>query len=231
VVFAFYFLNLLTAVLMGGVPPDMSKAVAALASVYGLAFIALVAGYFWARWYSVGVGLFGILVATVAMWKEGVDTVPLFLGGTHLLATLSLWGDAMSGPYDGQKAWREKFHMDDHAVQRLGRSVIRAGMSLPLILLYAFAPKQPASMLASLVALALAGLGVRAIVRLKTWGVMALAAAGTMLIALSTTDGSVRIASHGIDIGYAPVAAGLLLLAAAAPFAAPIARFFGKRSA
>jgi hypothetical protein len=137
----------------------------------------------------------------------------------------------MSLPYDGQKAWREKFHMDDNAVQRLGRSVIRAGMSLPLILLYAFAPKQPSSMLASLVALALAGLGIRAIVRLKTYGVMALAAAGTMLIALSATDGDVRIATGGFDVGYAPVVAGLLLLAAAAPFAAPIVRYFRRRAA
>ena len=56
-------------------------------------------------------------------------------------ATLFLWGHGMSVPYDGQSAWREKFHMDESAVQRLGRAVIRAGVSLPFILLYAFVPR------------------------------------------------------------------------------------------
>ena len=75
------------------------------------------------------------------MWQIGAEPVLLFVGGTHLAATLMLWGEAMSEPYDGQTAWREKLHMDEGAVQRLGRSVIRAGVSLPFVLLYALAPK------------------------------------------------------------------------------------------
>ena len=75
------------------------------------------------------------------MWQIGAEPVLLFIGGTHLAATVMLWGSAMAQPYDGQTAWREKFHMDDNAVQRLGRSVIRAGVSLPFVLLYALAPK------------------------------------------------------------------------------------------
>ena len=85
------------------------------------------------------------------IWQIGAEPVLLFIGGTHLAATLMLWGGAMSEPYDGQTAWREKFHMDENAVQRLGRSVIRAGVSLPFVLLYAFAPKPDgASMAVSL---------------------------------------------------------------------------------
>ena len=34
--------------------------------------------------------------------------------------------------------------MDENAVQRLGSSVIRAGVSLPFVLLYALAPKPDA---------------------------------------------------------------------------------------
>ena len=63
---------------------------------------------------------------------------------------LALWGNAMAGPFEGQAQWREKFHMDDNAVQRLGRSVMRAGLSLPFVLIYAFAPKpDPESMIAA----------------------------------------------------------------------------------
>jgi len=140
-VFAFYFLAYGMLVMSGALPPEFSKAFAAIAGVYGLAFFALVAGYFWARWYAVGVGLYGVITAGVGMWQLGTEPVLVFLGGTHLAATLLLWGNAMSAPYDGQTAWREKLHMDDNAVQRLGRSVIRAGVSLPFVLLYALAPR------------------------------------------------------------------------------------------
>ena len=61
-------------------------------------------------------------------------------------------------------------------MHRLGRSVIRAGVSLPIVLLYALAPKQPAEVALGVAALLCAGLGMRAIVKMKTWGVLALAA-------------------------------------------------------
>ena len=82
----------------------------------------------------------------------GAEPVLLFVGGTHLAATLLLWGQAMSQPYDGQTEWRQRFHMDENSVQRLGKSVIKAGVSLPFILLYALMPRpESASMLAPLV--------------------------------------------------------------------------------
>jgi hypothetical protein len=100
-----------------------------------------------------------------------------------------LWGNTMSQPYDGQLAWREKFHMDENAVQRLGRSVIRAGVSLPFILLYAFAPKpDAATMLLSISALVLAAAGLRGLVQLKTWGVLALGAAGALTLTMVGAD-------------------------------------------
>src|SRR5215475_4854464 len=180
-VMAFYFLVYGMMALGGQIPPEFTRVFAAIAGVYGLAFFSLVAGYFWARWYSVGVGLYGVITAGVGMWQLGAEPVLLFIGGTHLAATLFLWGQAMSEPYDGQAAWRAKFHMDDSAVQRLGRSVIRAGVSLPFILLYAFMPKpesaESASMAVSLAAVVLAVTGLRGLVRLRTWGVLALGAA------------------------------------------------------
>jgi hypothetical protein len=221
-IMAFYFL-FYGVIAYSQVIPEFTKAFVAIAGVYGLAFFALVAGYFWARWYAVGVGLYGVITAAVGMWQLGAEPVLLFIGGTHLAATVFLWGQAMSTPYDGQSAWREKFHMDDSAVQRLGRSVIRAGVSLPFILLYAFAPKpDAASMAASLVALVLAAAGLRGLVQLRTWGVLALGAAGALMLTMVGAD----VASHGLGtIALRPAIAGGMLIAAAAPFFAPIVRF------
>lgn len=221
-VMAFYFL-LYGVVAISQVVPDFSRAFAAIAGVYGLAFFSLVAGYFWARWYAVGVGLYGVITAAVGMWQVGAEPVLVFVGGTHLAATLLLWGQAMSQPYDGQTEWRERFHMDEGAVQRLGRSVIRAGVSLPFILLYALAPKPDAgSLLASLVALTLTGLGLRALLRLRTWGVMALGAAGVLLMGLATAE----VATAGLTTAIMkPALAGALLIAAAVPFLLPMVRW------
>jgi hypothetical protein len=220
IVFAFFFLQYLMAVLMGGIPPELNKAFSAIAGVYGLAFFSLVAGYFWARWYSVGVGLFGVILGVVGIWKEGTEPVYMFFLITHLGAVLMLWGEAMSLPYDGQTAWRLRWHMDDHAVQRLGRSVIRAGVSLPFVLLYAFVPKP--EMLAGFAALALTGLGIRALVQMKTWGIFALGAAGSILVAQS---GAQFVGSGMTPAIIAPALAGVLLFAAAAPFIAPMFRY------
>jgi hypothetical protein len=222
VILAFYFLFYALVAFQQVIPP-FTKAFAAIAGVYGLAFFALVAGYFWARWYAVGVSLYGVIVAAVGMWQAGTEPVLVFVGGTHLAATVMLWGDAMAVPYDGQTAWREKFHMDDNAVQRLGRAVIRAGVSLPFVLLYALAPKPDAgSLLASIAALVLAGLGTRAIIQLKTWGVMALGAAGIMLAGLAAMDAM----NQGLTMQvFKPAIAGALLIAAAVPFVAPMLRW------
>ncbi|MBA3821016.1 MAG: hypothetical protein H0X17_19175 [Deltaproteobacteria bacterium] len=212
-----------TVIALSKMVPELSPAFAALAGVYGLAFFSLVAGYFWARWYSVGVGLYGLITAAVGMWQVGAEPVLVFVGATHLAATAMLWGGAMSEPYDGQTAWRQKFHMDENAVQRLGRSVIRAGVSLPFVLLYALAPKpDTTSLIASIAALALTGLGIRALVQLKTWGVLALGAAGALL----TTLAAASIATEGLTMAmFKPTLAGGLLIAAALPFVAPMVRW------
>lgn len=224
-IMAFYFL-LYGVIAFSQLVPELTNAFFAISGVYGLAFFSLVAGYFWARWYSVGVGLYGVITAAVGMWQIGAEPILLFIGGTHLAATVFLWGEAMSQPYDGQAAWREKFHMDDSAVQRLGRSVIRAGVSLPFILLYALAPRpesaDAASTVVSISALVLAVAGLRGLLRLRTWGVLALGAAGALTLAIAGADA----ASHGLGPWILrPVLAGSMMLAAVAPFLRPILRF------
>lgn len=229
VIMAFYFLLYGLMAVAQLIPPEMTKMVAAIAGVYGLAFFALVAGYFWARWYAVGVGLYGVIISAVGIWQLGAEPVFLFMGGTHLAATVFLWGQTMSQPYDGQTAWRERFHMDDSAVQRLGRAVIRAGVMLPIIAAYAFAPKQDAgSEVAALAVFVLAAAGLRGLIRMRTWGVLALGLAG----ALTLTVVGANVLTHGLAaFTLGPAIGGVLLLATAAPFLAPIARFVAVGSA
>ncbi len=222
-VFFFYALLYAVVVLSGAFPPEFSAAFGAIAGVYGLAFFALVAGYFWARWYAVGVGLYGVITGALGLWQLGPEPIILFMGGTHLAAAALLWGETMSGPFDGRLEWRARFHMDDHAVQRLGRSVIRAGVSLPMVLLYALAPKQPgAATVVAIGALVLTGVGLHGLVKLKTWGVIALAAAGTLLVSMA----GLQLLDTGVTTSLVkPALGGILLIAAAVPFVPAMLRY------
>jgi hypothetical protein len=108
-------------------------------------------------------------------------------------------------------------------VQRLGRAVIRAGISLPLILLYAFAPKPDSSAtFVSLAALVLAVAGLRGLIQLKTWGVLALGAAGALTLSLVGADA----VSHGLTpMMLRPAIASGLLFAAISPYLGSMVRF------
>ena len=145
--------------------PEWMPAYLALASVYALGFFAVVAGYFWARWYAIGVSLFGAISAAVGMWQMGPEPLLLILGGSHLFIAVALSGESMQGPFEGQEQWRLRFHMDDHAVRRLGRSVMRAAFGLPYVLLYALAPKPGNALVfaARLLEACAVGLGVLAV--------------------------------------------------------------------
>jgi hypothetical protein len=204
IVLAFWFINFLLNAIIG--PTPTAPMMYALAGVYGTAFFGVVAGYFWARWYAVGVSLFGVILGAIGLWQMGLDEQVIILGGSHLLVTLTMWGGAMGEAYEGRSEWRERFHMDDNAVHRLGRSVIRAGLSLPFVLVYGLAPR-PNGL--ALVAMALATMGFAALVRMRAWSVLALGAAG----ALSVTLGTIDFASGDPDAFHPLVGGGLLLLA------------------
>src|SRR4051812_589041 len=96
-IMAFYFL-LYGVIAVSQLVPELTKAFVGIAGVYGLAFFALVAGYFWARWYAVGVGLYGVLTAAVGMWQGGAPPGIPFIGGTHFAAAHFLWGPAVRVP-------------------------------------------------------------------------------------------------------------------------------------
>lgn len=223
-------------------PPEWGRAMGAMAAVYGIGFFALVAGYFWARWYAVGIALSGLISGAISMWQMGPEPVLLFVSGTHAAAALLLWGDAMAATFDGRESWRARFSMDEHAVSRLGNAVIRLGISLPFVLLYALAPK-PAPEFLALGAAALAAAGLYGLVRLRTWGVFAVAGSAVALTASaigSFTSGCVCSVGSAAPTALMPggaqtialaLGAVALLTAASLEFAPAIRRFIGSRSA
>jgi len=212
-------------------PSEWTAAFAGMALVYGIGFFSLVAGYFWARWYSIGVGMSGLITAAFSMFQIGIEPVLVFYGGTHAFISLALWGSGMSTAFDGRKEWRERFHLDDNATHKLGKSVIRLGISLPYVILYALAPRDGAgeALLAALAG-AVAVSGIIGIVRLRTWGILALAG-GTALVggSLAALSCGSQIAAFGngyaINVGAAGAAALVGLIAALAPLARPLLRY------
>lgn len=209
-------------------PPGWGACLAALAGVYGVGFFALVAGYFWARWYAIGVGISGFITAAISMWQIGPEPVLLFWGGTHVGASLVLWGDRMSKAFDGKAEWREKFHMDDSATNRLGRAVIRAGISLPYVIIYALAPREGMGDLVLVAGAGLAMAGIWGLLRMRMWSIFAMAGGAGVLIS-SLGDGAhyafAGASGYAVDVSLTGVLASALLIAAVVPFVAPAVRF------
>lgn len=210
-------------------PQEWGRAFGALAGVYGLGFVGVVAGYFWARWFAIGIGTSGLISAVISVWQIGPEPTLIFYGGTHLLIPLVLWGGGMAKLFDGRTEWRERFHLDENATHRLGKAVIRAGISLPYIVLYALAPRVDGASMAMLAGLGLAGMGLWAVIRNRTWGVFALAGgAVTLLSSLGTGAEMATFDGYGVNVLAMGTAATVLLIASVIPFAGPVARYLRR---
>ncbi len=216
-------------------PPGWSACFVGLTAVYASAFFGLVAGYFWARWYAMGLGISGVLSAGVSIWQIGAEPVLLFYGGTHLAITAFLWGTAMSASFDGRKEWREKFHLDESTTHKLGKAVIRVGVSLPYIIMYALAPKDQgmSAWLFGLLALTAAVPAVWALFQMKSWAFLGLAASAALLV-VSAFSAPMLSPFGGVADGFAMnnwlVATGAIaaLTFAVAPFIRPMLRYVRK---
>jgi hypothetical protein len=214
-VLSFFMLQLLLSGLLDDGP--FRPVLLGLGVAYLVAFLGVVAGWFWARWYTLGLAFSGVALAVMTGWQNGLIGFVYVLGGSHLAVGLALLGDDAASFYDGRRDWRDRWRMDENAVNRLGKAVMRAGASLPYLIVAGLAPKQ--GMGASMVALILGVAGLAAIVRMRTWGLLALAAAAGTALAASLDSLSISTAW-----GPAPWIATALLAAAVVPFAAPILR-------
>jgi len=215
--------------------PETRAMLAAMAGCYLLAFVALASEWFWARWFASGLGWSGMVMGLFAMVLLPIPELRLFFGifaGLHALVVVMLMGKKMALRYDMQPAWREHFGMDEFGVVRLGRAVTRASAALPGLIFWAVGPKPEPDFLV-LAAAGLGILGLTGLLRLRTWGVLALAGAGAA--ALTASPGlpaphtilgapdpmTIAVASPGL-----PGALALLLFAAALPFLGGAVRYY-----
>ncbi len=178
------------------------------------------------------------MVSIASLVMLGWTPVLAIYGGLHAAVIALLAGKRMVERYDLQPAWRERYQMDDLGVARLRKTVTRAAASLPSMIVYLLGPKegQGLAMATGLTALALTVIGLRGVIRLRSWGVLALGgAAVTAALTLLATRGptadlaSMSLRSPGL-FGFASVLlAFAALTAAVAPFVPSAVRFLRRR--
>jgi hypothetical protein len=229
--------------------PQLAPALLALAGCYAVAFFGVVAEWFWARWFATGLGWSGVMVAVASMVMIGWSPPLAIYGALHAIVVVALMGTKMAARYDMQEAWRKRFGMDDLGVARLRKTVTRSAASLPSVILWALGPKEPGQGMVlagvGIVTALLAVAGLRGVVRMRSWGLLALAASCVALFAVGGSAGMVSISTAAAPgwlaglgvVALAPWAAGvcsllpaILLGSALIPFARPAARFLARRS-
>lgn len=208
-------------------PEGWGPAFAALGACYAVAFFAVVAEWFWGRWFATGIGWSGLMVAIISLVMIGWVPALLVYGGIHALIVVPLAGKSMAARYDLQEDWRKRYRMDDLGVARLRKTITRSAASLPSLILWALGPKDPGQgMLVSLAALALLGLGLGGLVRARTWGWLAVAGAAAAALVGGGLFGTRSFAPFA-----RPELAIAFLIAAVVPFTLPAIRFLRARSA
>ncbi len=240
-------------------PEGWGPAFLALAGCYALAFVGLAAEWFWGRWFASGLGWSGVMVAALSIVLVGWAPPLVIYGALHLLIVVMLMGKRVSGLYEMQDGWRQSLGMDDHGVARLRKTITRAAASLPSLILWTLAPKDPGQGLAHggfLVAAALLGIvGLGGLLRLRGWGVVAVAASAVALVAHGALHCRPELALAGSGQGEVPplfavsfqslwglypgvvalptmlgtLVPGALLLASLAPLSRPIGALLRRR--
>jgi len=214
-------LFLLVALAQGG---PWARVFFALAAAYGVGFFGLAAEWFWGRWYAMGLAGSGITVAILGLVTSGWNPALLIWGGVHLVIYAPLMGEAMAERYENQRAWRERYGIDEHGAARLKRAVKGAATALPTLIFYTLAPREGNDL--RLLLVPLLGLGIWGLLRLRFWGVLliGLAAVGTAV----GTGLDARQVTPFLDGQVGLAGLGLLALAAllwsVAPFVVPAYR-------
>jgi len=234
-----------TLYILVGINPDLPEGLGrvflALSVCYGVAFVGVVAELFWGRWFATGLAWSGIMMAVAVMFLVGWVPQLAIFGGLHLVVAVTLMGKKMAARYDMQEAWRARYKIDDYGVARLRKAVTSTAASLPSMIMWALGPKEEGLVaVGALAALALAVVGLRGLVRLRSWGALSLggaaAVAGSVLAVSSLLGPTCHCMAAGassstlptiMSIVAAPVAVAFLV-AAALPFAGAIARYLRR---
>lgn len=220
-------------------PPGWGPALFGLGVCYLVGFMALGAEWFWGRWYASGLGWSGLMVGVYALVSIGWVPQLVIYAVLHALTVVCLMGPRMGTLYENRAGWRERYGLDDYGVGKLGKAVTRAAGSLPAIVLWVLQPRDGQGAgnsalwtIVAVIAALLAVSGLFEILKLRTLGVLALAAAAVLALVApgfhSAAGALVRESGFtGIAGSIAMIAndwAAFWLAFAVAPFAAPIAR-------
>ncbi len=211
-------------------PDELMAMNIGLAAVYGLAFFGVAAEWFWARWFAIGVGNFGSLMLLL-LFKVGFEPLFVIFGVSHLLVSVCLMGEGMAAKYEYSERTAERWNFQEDSLALMRRAVKSAGSTLPLLILYALAPRQDQAFL-QLAMLATGCVGLFGLLKGKTWGPLVLG--GTGLLCLldglgvfgAPTIGYFMLGPDVLPALYGKVgvfAGGLLLVLV--PFVSPIAKF------
>jgi hypothetical protein len=252
--FVFFFLALGLLMWLNG-QTAWVPAFVGLALAYGVAFMGVAAEWFWGRWFAAGLGWSGVMIAVAGLVQlGGWNPVMGVYGGLHGLVVLMLGGAKMAERYELQPAWRERYDMDEFGVARLRKTVTRASASLPSVILWALAPKEPGQAIfatATLAAGLLAVAGLAGLVRTRSWGLVALAGATLAMVVggasayphfnlawgplfggafIGPSPGLLFAQSWAYEaLVTGPAVPVLLLGASLVPFVRPAARFLAAR--
>lgn len=217
---------LLVGLSMGG---QWARCFYALAAVYALGFFALAAEWFWARWYTMGIAASGITMAVLGLVTTGWNAGLAIWGGIHLMIWAPLLGDGMAERFENRLDWRQRYGLDEYGVMRIKRAVKGAATALPTLVFYALAPRE-GSMVPGVALLALTGLGLFGLIRMRFWGV-ALLGVATIWTAISMagematrTDWAPMIGSH-LGLTSIGMVALVALAVAVSPFVVPAWRY------
>jgi len=165
--------------MMAGFGPDeFFPAYLGLALCYGLAFVALAAEWFWARWFAIGVGHFGSLLL-LAMLTVGPEPILAFVGLTHLSVSLLLTGEGMAARYEYSEAASERWNFQEESLLLMRRAVMSAGSTIPILIIYALMPRPDAL---GVLALGLGIVGLFGLLRARTWGALSIGGAGMVVL-------------------------------------------------
>ncbi len=221
--------------------PELRPLLLSMGALYLTAFFSVASGWFWGRWVALGLAVQGTLsgVLMLVQGEDGLNPFVLFYGIAHGLAWLSLSGKVMSDAYEGSATWRQKYRIEDGGAERIGRTVMRVTMALPMLIGLVFAPGGGGE--GAAIALALGSLALWGSVRLRAWAPLAAGGAGAVLMGGWLARSSCAGAGAGVMGGgvggsmsvlWLPgsaLLAGVVLLSAFAVFAGPIVRFLRSR--
>lgn len=218
-------------------PPGWGPVFAGLMVCYLTAFLALAAQWFWARWFASGLGWSGFMLGLMSLVMIGWHPSLAIYTVLHGVIVVALVGTKMASRFELQSTWRERYAMDEYGVARLGKAVTRGAASLPTLIMWALAPREGDQMLLlGGLALLLAVGGLSGLIRLRTWGLLALSGSAAALMAVAALSADLTLSVADVDlptaglwalqgspaIGVAWVSLALL------PFALPVLRYLRR---